>query len=72
MRTNTKTVAYAATAMQTSGTLQCPECGAVQPCPPKQAVEYLRIGWPKHCDQTMQLVPKMNGHAHSPKKRASR
>jgi len=71
VRTSTKTAAYAASALQTSGTLKCPECGAVQPCPPKQASAYLRVGWPKHCDQTMQLVPKLNGHA-SPKKRASR
>lgn len=57
MSQDADTKRYAKVGVQTSGTLRCPECGAEQPCPPTQAQAYIRVGWPKHCDQTMQLVP---------------
>ena len=40
----------------TQGTvLRCEVCQAEQPCPPEQIEAYDRHGWPKHCDETMQL-----------------
>lgn len=36
-------------------TLRCEVCGAEQPCPKPQVLEYQRVGWPTHCDVTMLL-----------------
>lgn len=38
------------------GVVVCSTCMSTKPCPPEQAAIYLRKGWPRCCEETMELV----------------
>lgn len=33
--------------------LRCEQCGHTETPSPNEVANYLRVGWPRHCDRTM-------------------